>query len=39
VRRTGAAIVLAPPLIVTAAEIDRIADALVPAVREAATAF
>ena len=38
VRRTGAAIVLAPPFIVTAAEIDRIAGALVPAVLEAATA-
>lgn len=32
VRRTGASIVLAPPLIITAAEIDRIADVLVPAV-------
>jgi adenosylmethionine-8-amino-7-oxononanoate aminotransferase len=38
VRRTGAAIVLAPPLIITAAQIDRIADALVPAVTAAATA-
>lgn len=36
VRRTGANIVLAPPLIITAAQIDRITGALVPAVLEAA---